>query len=283
MTRVPAGRVMVLAIALAGSGAAVSAIRSQERDAATAAIVERGGRYVEAYLREFSAVVSEELQVQKIVRADGRVRQTRELKSDFLLVKTGPDATQAFRDVIDVDGKPVRNRQDRLRKLFLDAPKTALEQARAIGSESQRYNIGVHRVGNSPLVPLLVLEARRASGFRFATTGRSLMFEEFRSPSLLATRKRGTRYDLMSRGSFEIETDSGRVLAAEIIAIGPAPSYAAGLAVRYAEEPKLKLMVPVEVRESYWLPAKPKDDRLEVVCTYTNFRRFQVTSTEQIK
>ena len=41
-------------------------------------------------------------------------------------------------------------------------------------------------------------------------------------------------------------------------------------------------MVPVEVREN-WLPGKPKDDRVEVLCTYSNFRRFQVTYGEQIK
>ena len=279
----PGGGVLMVALALDVSVTAAGGVRSPEQDPATAAIVERGGRYVEAYQRDFSAVVSEELQVQTLVRADGRVRQTRELKSDFLLVRTGPVVTQAFRDVIEVDGKPVRNREDRLRKLFLDTPKTAVEQASAIARESERHNIGVHRTGNSPLLPLMVLDPRLASGFRFAQAGGSLTFEEFRTPSFLGTRRNGTRYDLLSRGSFEIEADTGRVLAAEITAIGPAPSYAASLAVRYAEDPKLKLMVPVDVREGYWFPARPKDDRLEVVCTYTNFRRFQVTYGEQIK
>jgi hypothetical protein len=283
MTMARGGGVLVAAIALAGTLTAGSGPLSQEQDAATAAIVERGGRYVEAYQQEFSAVVSEELQIQKLVRVDGTVRQTRELKSDFLLVKTGPVVTQAFRDVIEVDGKPVRNREDRLRKLFLDSPKTAVDQARAIAMESARHNIGVRRIGNSPLLPLIVLEPRHASGFRFAKAGGSVTFEEFRSPSVLGGQRNGTRYDLMSRGSFEIEADSGRVLAAEITAIGPAPSAAIRLAVRYAEDPKLKLMVPVDVVERYWSPHKPKDDRLEVTCTYTNFRRFQVTYGEQIK
>ena len=274
---------LVAAVALAGTLAAGGAPRSQGQDAAPAAIVERAGRYVAAYLQEFSAVVSEELQVQKLVRADGRVRQTRELKSDFLLVKIGAGAPQAFRDVIEVDGKPVRNREDRLRKLFLETPRTAADQARAIASESRRHNIGVQRGGNSPLLPLMVLVPRVASGFRFAMTGASLTFEEFRSPSLLGSQKNGTRTDLMSRGSFEIEADSGRVLAAEMTAIGPMSAHAASFAVRYAEDARLKLMVPVEVRESYWSPGKPKDDRLDVVCTYSNFRRFQVTYGEQIK
>jgi hypothetical protein len=283
MAMTPGGGVLAVAIALAGSVTAGGAARSREQDAAVAALVERAGRYVEAYRQEFSAVVSEELQVQRLLQADGRISKTRELKSDFLLVKTGAAVTQAFRDVIEVDGKPVRNREDRLRKLFLETPKTAVDQARAIAAESRRHNIGVQRNGNSPLLPLMVLEPRRATGFRFDMTGASLTFEEFRSPSLLSAHRNGIRTDLMSRGSFEIEADSGRVLAAELTAIGSAPNHAATFAVRYAEDPKLKLMVPVEVRESYWVPAKPKDDRLEVLCTYTNFRRFQVTYAEQIK
>ena len=97
MTRAAGGGVLTVAIALAGNLSAGGAPRSQEQDTAVAAMVERAGRYVEAYQQEFSAVVSEELQVQRIVRADGRVRQTRELKSDFLLVRTGAVVTQAFR------------------------------------------------------------------------------------------------------------------------------------------------------------------------------------------
>jgi hypothetical protein len=142
-----AHRALILAIALAATATARGALRQQPGDVPAATIVERAGRYVEAYEQAFSAVVSEERQVQKLVRPDGRVRQVRELKSDFLLVKTGSEWLQAFRDVIEVDGKPVRNREDRLRKLFLEAPKTALEQARAIARESQRHNIGVSRTG----------------------------------------------------------------------------------------------------------------------------------------
>jgi hypothetical protein len=42
-------------------------------------------------------------------------------------------------------------------------------------------------------------------------------------------------------------------------------------------------MVPIDVKERYWLSHKPNDDRLEVDSTYTNFRRFQVTVGEQVK
>jgi hypothetical protein len=267
---------VVLAVAtVAGSMGAPQAVPAT-------VVVQRAGQYVEGYERAFSAIVSEEHQVQKLIRADGRVRQVRDLKSDFLLVKVG-DGTQAFRDVIEVDRKPVRNRTDRLRKLFLDTPKAAVEQARAIAKESERHNIGLQRTGNSPLLPLMFLRPALASGFRFSATEGTLTFQEVRIPSVLGQRSAGMRFNLMSKGTFTLEPESGRVLAAEFTAEGPPPTWATSLAVRYSLDKNLSLMVPVDVRERYWRPDNPKDDRLEVNSTYTNFRRFEVTVVQQIK
>jgi hypothetical protein len=246
-------------------------------------MVARVSRYVDAYEQAFSAVVSEERQTQKLVRADGRVKKTRELRSDFLLIKTGPDWAQVFRDVIEVDGKVIRNRDERLRKLFLANPKTALEQARAIARESGRHNIGMSRTGNSPLLPLLFLRSRESSRLRFAVSGESLSFEEFQLPSLLSTHRGTRRFDLLARGTFVVEPGAGRVLAAEFTAPGPPGSYSVFLSVRYTEDPLLKLMVPAYGRERMWFADKPKEDRLEVELTYSNFRRFEVTVGEQIK
>lgn len=53
--------------------------------------------------------------------------------------------------------------------------------------------------------------------------------------------------------------------------------------MKYAEDPQLKLMVPISLRERYWFDHEPKTDRIEVEATYSNFRRFQVITGEQIK
>src|SRR6185295_13941168 len=75
-----------------------------------------------------------------------RVSQTgsrRELKSDFLLVQPTPTGEWIpFRDVFEVDGAPVRDRQQRLAALFLKPSTDALERANAIADESARYNLG---------------------------------------------------------------------------------------------------------------------------------------------
>ena len=73
------------------------------------------------------------------------------------------------------------------------------------------------------------------------------------------------------------------MLAAEFTAENPDAPYPATFKVRYAIDPKLEISVPVEVTERYWQPAKPADDVLEVRSTYSSFRRFQVTTNEQLK
>jgi len=271
---------------LAAAAAIVAApgILAQSPAPEATAIVERAGRYVEAYIEAFSAVVSEEHQVQKLIRPDGRVRKTRELTSDFLLVKAGTGPWPVvFRDVIASDGKPVRDRSDRLRKLFLEQPKAAVDLARAISKESERFNIGLQRTGNSPLLPLIFLTPRVVPGVRYALAGSRLTFEEFRSPSVLARRSSDGRHDIMTKGWFEIDPETGSVLAAEFTGHDSPDHNSISLRVRYQKDPKLNLSVPVEVSERYWRPGKPGEDRLEVELTYSDFRRFEVTTGEQIK
>jgi len=45
--------------------------------------------------------------------------------------------------------------------LFLAGKRNPVEQARAIGQESGRYNLGINRVGNSPLLPIMLFDGDR--------------------------------------------------------------------------------------------------------------------------
>ena len=102
-------------------------------------IVVLASGYVDRFIQEFSNVVAEERYVQESAYPHRR----RELVSDFLLVTPpGSVGRYQFRDVRVVDGAAVRDRAERLTKLFLDAPaykSVALARAAAVARESERY------------------------------------------------------------------------------------------------------------------------------------------------
>jgi hypothetical protein len=258
--------------------------RAQAPDPRTPAAVDVASRYVEKYLKELSAIVCEEHQVQTLVKADGRVSKTRTLVSDLMFVKVEDTwVPHVFRDVISVDGKPVRDRSDRLRKLFLDHPKTAVAQAQAIAKESGRYNLGFSRTGNSPLLPMLMLDPHVASRFRYALSGDTLSFDEQQRPTFLGFARNGRRGDLPARGSLAMDLAKGAIVSGTLTAEAPGAELSTTFTVKYQEEPAMKLLVPMEMTESYWLPARPKEDRLNATMTYSAFRRFRVTTSEIIK
>src|SRR6476646_9729481 len=93
------------------------------------ALLDKAGDYVADYERTFVGVVAEETYRQQVrvpgardargFPADTTV-QRRDLKSDVLLVRApAGDRWIQFRDVFEVDGKPVRDREERLTRLFL--------------------------------------------------------------------------------------------------------------------------------------------------------------------
>jgi len=252
--------------------------RSHAQDAGVPDLVSRTSRYVEEYERQLSAVVCEERQTQRVVKSDGTTGKMRELVSDLLMVRTGDD-TQTFRDVITSDAKPVRNRQERLRKLFLGDPRGRDKQVQAIARESARYNIGFNRGMDTLMLPLGILHAKRTAGFRFARTPDGLTFDEFQSPSMVGYVRRGKRLDMPLHGGLTIESSTGRLSGARLVA--EHPLFVITLDVRYAEDAATGLLVPVESREDYRTP--DVKDRLEVSSTYSNFRRFQVTVDEHVE
>ena len=250
----------------------------------TEAVVAAVSQYVEDYGKQFSAIVCQERQVQTLVKLDGRISKTRVLVSDLAYIKTGDNwILHSFRDVITVDGKPVRNRDDRLRKLFLEGKKNAVEQAQAIARESGRYNLGINRVGNSPLLPMMLLDPHLVDHFKFALFERTLTFEEQKSPTFLGVNINGRRGNLPAKGLMVIDAQTGAILSATLTAESREAPVSTTFTVTFEEEPTLKIRVPTTMTERYHFPAEPKEDHFESKATYSAFRRFQVTVNERIK
>src|SRR5262245_54359297 len=102
-----------------------------------AGVVARASAYAARYDTEPGGFVAQEDYRQDLPQ------QSRRLKSDFMLVKFSSDgAWLPFRDVIEVDGKTVGDRTERLERLFLSADPSARDNATRISRESSRYNLG---------------------------------------------------------------------------------------------------------------------------------------------
>jgi hypothetical protein len=114
-----------------------------------AAVLARAAGYVETFQQQLSGIVAEETYLQEIVppRDNGGSSMAaagprrRRLRSDLLLVRPeGADTWTQFRDVFEVDGRPVRDRDERLAKLFLSPDASGAAQIQRIREESARYN-----------------------------------------------------------------------------------------------------------------------------------------------
>lgn len=267
----------MVVLLLIGSG-----VRGQDADPA-ATLVARAGRYVREYEQRFSGMVGEEHQTQRLVKAAGTTTKQRDLISDILFVKAG-DLTLVFRDVSIVDGKPVRNRQERLQQLFLGTPRGAVKQAQAIVAEGARYDIPFprFRVLSGLMLPLVIVKPGTSERFRFASTDDGVTLDEVRYPTLFRYyRMRSAAVDMPLHGRLSIDAASGELRSASLVAVNAESE--GSVEVRYVNDAKIGLLVPAQMRERYRRPAKPKDDHLEVSSDYSNFRRFEVTIEEQVE
>src|SRR5262245_21019614 len=176
---------MRLCVSIAAScllaGLLTGASRAQDTTSAPSIplslVLSRAANYVEVYASHLSGLVMEESYVQDVEQVNrfGYRMNTRggvshrQLKSDLLLVRPeGADAWMQFRDVFEVDGKALRDRNDRLAKLFLQPSKSTAGQAEKIVRESARYNIGeIERNINLPLLAMSVLDRRMQANFQF--------------------------------------------------------------------------------------------------------------------
>jgi hypothetical protein len=284
---------VILAVALVLSASPASA----EEPATLATVLDRAGAYVAEFHRQLSSLVGEETYIQdwkSVWKSHGRDGTTnlghRVTKGELLLVKPpGADAWVGYRDVHEVDGTPVHDRDEALVTAFRDGSLSTDARIRQLLEGNARYNIGgIHRNVNWPVFPLLFLERPNQFRFRFklATDRRPgapsaesassgafrvstevwvIEYDEKVSGTMIKT---DNHKDLPSRGRFWIEPASGRVLMSELVVKNRA--LMATLDVSYQSEPLLGMLVPVEMHELY--EGRRSNSRIEAVATYGRFR-----------
>jgi hypothetical protein len=282
-------------------------------------VLARAGAYVTEFQRQFSGIVAEERYQQEVKafarRSGCQPSATRfapvlcpeplvnpmrsELRSDLLLVKAGAAGEWLqYRDVFEVDGQPVRDRTERLTRLFLIPSASSAGQIARIRDESARYNIGdIQRNLNVPIIALTFLAPANQPRFKFRRTEERMpatvgplsgaegafrvstevwviQYQEVQRGTLIRTTK---NKDLPSRGRVWIEPSSGHVLMTELVAENH--EVRATIDVSYQSEPLLGLLVPIEMRE--WYDGHRTGSRIEAVATYGRFRQFQVNVDEK--
>ena len=299
MRRAPPGR--RAPAALLGLSLLAVPVAAGAQDPTLVDVLDRTTRYVSELSARLSGTVAEERYEQRATTpADSRIgsggsRSTfyrRTLRSDYLLVRPRNSGWYyGFRDVFEVDGKPVRDRQERLTALFLDPSATADRQIRGIVRDSARYNIGdVRRNFNIPTLALLFLHPDNRSRFDFERTGDdeprlglerpagngevwAVAYREDWPTTLIRGRERS---NLPASGRFWIERATGRVLATEVDVRDA--EVEATIAVRYRLDDGLGHLVPAEMRERF--ENRRQRSRVDGTATYTDFRRFQVQVSE---
>jgi hypothetical protein len=252
-------------------------------------IVRRATLYVHRFIDNFTNVVGEERYTQEATRPS----QRRTLRSNFLLVRyPGAPRWHTFRDVLEVDGRPVHDgRESRLEQLFAEPAEDALRRAHAIAAAGAQYNVRNIGTVNNPLLAMSFLQREYHPRFRFTPGGRerklgrnvrSIRFEEIRVPTLL--NQEGNR-DLPARGVIWVEEETGRIVKTELklgehpinmrSSLGWQPPTT--ITTTFGHDEDLGIDVPVEMRDRY---PQHRDD-IRGVATYGPFRRFRVRGLDR--
>ncbi|MEW6364871.1 MAG: hypothetical protein AB1714_09555 [Acidobacteriota bacterium] len=299
LRRVAAYAVCVVSAMLGPHGFA----HGQDKPAGTFAdLLDLATQYATSYEEALSSVVAEESYEQRVYATarpiqsglslaaptampQSKLISKRLLRSDYLLVKVeAVDGWVPFRDIYEVDGEPVRERDDRLVKLFLESPATALEQSSRIMSENARFNAGgVTRNLNLPTLVLTFLTRERRPRFTFALAGSErvggvsavrIKYTETARPPIISG---GPDGDLVSNGTIWVDPSCGRVLRTELLLKSTAVK--AKITVAYGPDTKANIWVPVRMTEKY----ESAQQTIEGEASYSNFRRFQVETTPSIE
>jgi len=260
-------------------------------------------RYAMNYEQRFALLAADELYVQELMRppnpgdnlsrsnpgggmrAGGSMSQ-QTIKSDYLLVQLGGDGEgfMPFRDSYEAKGRKLRERDDRLLKLFTSSDKSRFEKAAALSSDSAKHNLGnVARTINIPMLAMMFLHPRVNERFEFTDGGeetingrilRKAIYKEVARPTLIKT-SRGR--DLAMTGFLWIDPFSGTVVKTELNAADPIVR--TQVVVTFRRDDALDMWVP-EKMEEYYKAYSAVDDIL-ATATYTNVRKILKSDIEE--
>lgn len=239
--------------------------------------------FAQQYQRDAPSLVAFEEYVQNLT--DRRVTPQHQVTTAELVMVRLPSAASwiTFRDVLTVNKRPVRDREERLLKLLQSPEASALAQARRIAQESARFNLGrITRTMNVPDMALEYLQPRHGARIRFEALrnetidGRPvvvLRFSELTGPSIV---RNMAGADLLARGRVWAEPDSGAIVRTELLVEDRVSR--GTCTVEFGIDPHLGLRVPIKMTERYAMTG----ETIDAVARYSDFRRFTVATDEKL-
>jgi len=267
---------LLLIASLPGAGAPAAAQSAPDAIASVRA-------FAEQYQREAPSLVAFEEYVQDATY--GRGTPAHQVTTAELVMVRLPGAASwvTFRDVLTVNKRPVRDREERLLKLLQSPEASALAQARRIAQESARFNLGrITRTMNVPDMALEYLLPRHGARIRFETLrdetidGRPvvvLRFNEAAGPSIV---RNLAGADLLARGRVWAERGSGAIVRTELLVEDRAST--GTCTVEFGIDPRLGIRVPIKMTERYGTTG----ETIDAVARYSDFRRFTVSTDEKL-
>jgi hypothetical protein len=301
---------LLLAVVASAGGRQADSLETLSADV----LLARAGDYARRYEQAMATVVLEERYIQLIkvwgeppdtpdnarlvwfddlskVRPDVIVKQRRQTRSDILLVQL-PDRTwTAFRDTFEVNGGKRRERDDRLRDLFLQQTENSDRQLRRINRASADWNLGgFYREINLPTTGLLFVHPRHQKNVTYRAGGirdvggarcRMLAFEE-RSQTTIVRSVRG--YNVPLKG--HVCVDTAGVILSTRLDLPERYTFRGAMETTYTRHERANVLVPDRMWEWYLLPQPMSDGTpvyIETLATYSNLRVFSVTTSEAVK
>lgn len=252
------------------------------------AVVDRLDAYLSSYLPELATLVADESLEQRVpprydsygrLLADG---VTRQLASEIAFVGLpGEDGMLGFRLVTTIDGRTVRSVGTPISELL--QRRSPAETRAQLLTQSAEHNLGTPRNTNLPTVPLELLQPAYRDRYSHTLRGRSrirgigvdvLVATEIARPTII---RQGSGQSSPSVVTAWVD-DRGRVLRAEVrLHAEPAfpGAFEPTVRVDFVEHRALRLLVPSQLRESFWSATHRRAGTGEA--RYQSFRRFETS------
>jgi hypothetical protein len=266
---------------LTAIGMTVGAVQAQVslRD-----VMQRVGGYVDSYGDRASIVVATEKYSQREVEDAHNFSSQRDLVSDLAIIQTQEHRWVGFRDVLEVDGKAIEDRRDRLVGLLKSG---TLDEARRVSDENARFNVGqAQRNFNVPTTALFFFTGENLGRFRFKSKGAgangiwSIDFQETSAPTLI---HEPNGKSILSQGTIWAEPD-GAVVRTHLglhLVNADVPTAPVDLTVyvdvTYKHVATLDMWLPAVMTESYESRQERDVDRISTRADYSNYRTFQTS------